>query len=215
MQTADPGSFTCYSAASLSRVWREIWLMWDWAASEMGMKMDVVPSARGHCTQPACAPWSCGDRQCQEGLGRAGSAPSSPSRGALACGDAMETCPFPIAGSPLRACPANEGPDLFGLRVGGPGRCQEKPVEGSLGWPLTGAGVLRVESGKGIHQVSHQRASWAAVRHACCLSSTLSPCACAARVPLKRYCCRTETCPQAASCEWSLLEWRGGGRFLS
>lgn len=87
--------------------------MWDWAASEMGMKMDAVPSAGGHCTQPACAPWSCRDRQCQEGSGRAGSAPSSPSRGALACGDAMETCPSPTAGSPLRACPANGARPLW------------------------------------------------------------------------------------------------------
>lgn len=83
--------------------------MWDWAASKMGIKIYAVPSAGGHCTQPACAPWSVGTDSVREGSGRAGSEPSSPSKGTLVCGDAMETCPSPIAGSPLRACPVETG----------------------------------------------------------------------------------------------------------
>lgn len=131
------------------RVWREIWLMWDWAASKMGIKIYAVPSAGGHCTQPACAPWSCGDRQCQEGSGRAGSEPSSPSKGDPGMWRRYGDLPIPHSWVPSESLPRKQwrlrGPDLFGLGVGGPGRCQEKPVEGSLERPLTGAGVLRVE----------------------------------------------------------------------
>lgn len=123
--------------------------------------------------------------------------------------------PIPHSRVPSESLPSKQGARPLWAQGWGSRQMSRKACGGVSGAALDRGRSPGVESGKGIHQVSHYRASWAVVRRACCLSSTLSPCACAAHVPLEHYCSRTETCPQAASCEWLLLEWRGGGRFLT
>lgn len=84
--------------------------MWDWAASKMGkkiyMQFPVLEITAHSLLVPRGPVGTYSVRRGQAGLVQS---PALPVKGTLACGDAMETCPSPIAGSPLRACPRNSG----------------------------------------------------------------------------------------------------------